>query len=43
VVYTLLLIPLLAPYAAFLVTLAGLLEPILKLKQRLGAPQPPSL
>jgi hypothetical protein len=42
VVYTLLLIPLLAPYAAFFVTLAGLLEPILKLKQRLGA-QPPSI
>jgi hypothetical protein len=42
VVYTGLLIPVLAPYAAFFVTLAGLIEPILKLRQRLGAPQPPS-
>jgi hypothetical protein len=40
VVYAGLLLPLLAPYAAVLVTAAGLLEPILKLKQRLGAPPP---
>ena len=41
VVYTGLLIPVFAPYAAFLVTLAGVAEPVLKLKQRLGPPQPP--
>jgi hypothetical protein len=41
VVYTGLLVPLFTPYAAVLVIIAGLVEPILKLKQRLGAPQPP--
>jgi hypothetical protein len=38
VVYAALLLPLLAPYAAILVTAAGLLEPVLRLKQRLGKP-----
>ena len=42
VVYAGLLLPLLAPYAAILVTAAGLLEPVLKLKQRLGTPPPPT-
>jgi hypothetical protein len=32
--------PILAPYAAVLVTAAGLIEPALKLKQRLGAAPP---
>jgi hypothetical protein len=32
----------LQPYGAILIALAGLLEPILKLKQRLGAPPPSS-
>jgi hypothetical protein len=41
VVYTGLLVPVLAPYAAFLVTLAGVVEPVLKLKRRLGASQSP--
>ena len=42
VVYAALLLPLVAPYAAILVTAAGLLEPMLRLKQRLGMPsQPP--
>jgi hypothetical protein len=40
VVYAGLLVPLLAPYAAVLVTAAGFIEPIFKLKQRLGAPPP---
>jgi predicted membrane protein DUF2232 len=40
VVYAGLLMPVLAPYAAVLVTVAGLLEPALKLKQRLGAAPP---
>jgi hypothetical protein len=38
VVYAALLLPLVAPYAAILVTAAGLLEPVLRLKQRLGTP-----
>jgi hypothetical protein len=33
---------LLQPYAAILVAIAGLIEPILNLKQRLGAPPPPN-
>jgi hypothetical protein len=41
VVYAGLLLPVLAPYAAVLVTAAGLIEPALKLKRRLG-PAPPS-
>jgi hypothetical protein len=41
IVYTSLLVPVFAPYAALFVTLAGLIEPLLKLKQRLGAQQPP--
>jgi hypothetical protein len=40
VVYAGLLMPILAPYAAVLVTAAGLIEPALKLKQRLGAAPP---
>jgi hypothetical protein len=40
VVYAGLLMPVLAPYAVVLVTAAGLLEPALKLKQRLGAAPP---
>jgi predicted membrane protein DUF2232 len=40
VVYAGLLVPVLAPYAAALVTTAGLIEPTLKLKQRLGAAPP---
>jgi hypothetical protein len=40
VVYAGLLMPMLAPYAAVLVTAAGLIEPALKLKQRLGAAPP---
>lgn len=42
VVYAGLLMPVLTPYAAVLVTAAGLIEPAFKLKQRLGAAQPPS-
>lgn len=42
VVYAGLLLPVLAPYAAVLVTAAGLIEPALKLKQRLGAAPPPT-
>ncbi len=42
VVYAGLLLPLLAPYAATLMIAAGLIEPLLKLKQRLGALPPPS-
>ena len=30
------------PYAAILVAMAGLLDPILKLKRRFGAPPPPT-
>jgi hypothetical protein len=41
VVYTGLLVPVFAPYAVLLITLAGLVEPVLKLKQRLGAQHPP--
>jgi hypothetical protein len=40
VVYAGLLMPVLSPYAAVLVTAAGLFEPVLKLKQRLGAAPP---
>jgi len=40
VVYAGLLMPVLAPYAAVLVTAAGLFEPVFKLKQRLGAAPP---
>lgn len=40
VVYAGLLVPVLAPYAAVLVTAAGVLEPALKLKQRLGLVPP---
>ena len=40
VVYAGLLMPVLAPYAAVLITAAGLIEPALKLKQRLGAAPP---
>ena len=40
VVYAALLMPVLAPYAAILVIAAGLIEPALKLKQRLGAAPP---
>jgi hypothetical protein len=40
VVYAGLLMPILAPYAAVLVTAAGLIEPALKLRQRLGAAPP---
>jgi Predicted membrane protein (DUF2232) len=40
VVYAALLLPVLAPYAAVLVTAAGLIEPALKLKQRVGAAPP---
>jgi hypothetical protein len=40
VVYAGLLLPVLAPYAAVLVTAAGLIEPALKLKRRLGAAPP---
>jgi Predicted membrane protein (DUF2232) len=40
VVYAGLLLPVLSPYAAVLVTAAGLIEPALKLKQRLGAAPP---
>jgi hypothetical protein len=41
VVYTGLLVPPFTASAAILVILAGLIEPVLKLKQRLGAPQSP--
>ena len=40
VVYAGFLLPVLSPYAAVLVTAAGVLEPALKLKQRLGAAPP---
>jgi hypothetical protein len=40
VVYTGLLVPRFFPYAVALVTLAGVVEPVLKLKQRLGTPPP---
>jgi hypothetical protein len=40
VVYAGFLVPVLAPYAAVLVTAAGVIEPALKLKQRLGAAPP---
>jgi Predicted membrane protein (DUF2232) len=40
VVYAGFLLPVLSPYAAVLVTLAGVLEPALKLKQRLAAAPP---
>jgi hypothetical protein len=40
VVYAGFLLPVLSPYAAVLVTIAGLIEPALKLKQRLGAAPP---
>jgi hypothetical protein len=41
VVYTGLLVPPFTASAAILVILAGLIEPVLKLKQRLGASQSP--